>query len=204
MKQLKIFVLLAMCALITACSTATPRNINDACDIFHQHPKWYWQTKSVSERWGVPIGVQLAIIRQESHFVQGAAPPRTTLWGFIPWSRPTSAYGYAQAVDGTWAHYERATGQSGSRTSFAYACDFVGWYAYSAHKKLGISRRNAYSIYLAYHEGIAGYARGTYKRKRWLLPVAGKVQRWSKIYQRQVDACQGDIPRPEIWNLWLL
>nr|WP_231124717.1 hypothetical protein [Piscirickettsia salmonis] len=82
--------------------------------------------------------------------------------GFIPWSRPTSAYGYAQATDGTWATYQRSTGNSrSSRTDFADAIDFVGWYANRSYSRLGIAKNNAYSLYLAYHEGDGGYRKRT-------------------------------------------
>jgi len=44
--------------------------------------------KKSEERWGTPIHVQLAIIRQESTFKFNARPPRKKLVGFIPWNRP--------------------------------------------------------------------------------------------------------------------
>jgi hypothetical protein len=28
----------------------------------------------------------------------------------VPWSRPTSAYGFSQAVDATWDWYQQSTG----------------------------------------------------------------------------------------------
>ena len=33
--------------------------------------------------------------------------------GFIPWRRPSSAYGYPQAKDDTWDWYIRKTGNRG-------------------------------------------------------------------------------------------
>ena len=51
----------------------------------------------------------MAIIRQESSFDPNAAPERNKLLGFIPWKRPSSAKGYAQAVEGTWEEYKKET-----------------------------------------------------------------------------------------------
>src|SRR3546814_8971202 len=55
-----------------------------------------------------------------------ARPPRTKLLGFIPWKRQSSAYGYAQALDGTWLEYQRSTGRwSARRSDFGDAIHFV-------------------------------------------------------------------------------
>lgn len=145
----------------------------------------------------------MAIMKQESSFIAGAKPPRTKLLGFIPWSRPTTAYGYAQATDGTWRHYQQSTRQSGSRDSFGNAVDFIGWYGYRAHRQLGISRNNAGELYLAYHEGLGGYAKRSYRRKGWLMQVARKVNATARSYRAQLSYCESRIPRPSIWNLWL-
>jgi len=45
------------------------------------------------------------------------------------------------------------------------------------------------SRYLAYHEGWNGYARGTHKRKKWLLGVAKKVDRQANRYRAQLQRC---------------
>ena len=142
----------------------------------------------------------MAIIKQESHFVGNARPPRDTILWIIPWSRPTSAYGYAQAVDGTWQHYIMQTGKaSASRTDFSDAVDFVGWYGDRAHRIAGIAKNNAYDLYLAYHEGIGGYQKRSYLKKRWLIGVAKKVQQQALIYRRQIHGCKDSIPEPSFW-----
>lgn len=191
--------------MLAGCAPSPPNNIANACAIFQQYPRWYWDALNSYRRWGVPISVQMAIIRQESHFNAGAAPPRTRLFGFIPWTRPTSAYGYAQAVNGTWRNYIQSTGNTGAdRDNFADATDFIGWYGYQASKKAGISKRNAYALYLAFHEGIGGYEERTYSRKAWLVQVARKVARNAGTYRLQISRCKYDIPKPSIWNLWLV
>ena len=44
------------------------------------------------------------------------------------------------------------------------ALDFIGWYNHTSNKRLGISKSDAYNLYLAYYSGHGGYARGTWKR----------------------------------------
>lgn len=79
-----------------------PVNPEDVCDIFREHTVWYDYARDSQERWGTPIATQMAFVYYESSFRSHAQPPRTQLWGFIPWSRPTTAYGYAQALDPAW------------------------------------------------------------------------------------------------------
>ena len=75
-----------------------PANPDDVCEIFREHPVWYDYASRSRERWGTPIATQMAFVYYESSFRSHARPPRTRLLGFIPWRRPTSAYGYAQAL----------------------------------------------------------------------------------------------------------
>ena len=132
----------------------------------------------------------MAIIHQESKFDAAATPERTKLLWVIPWSRPSTAYGYTQALRSTWAEYKRTSrGAWASREDFSDAVDFIGWYANQAYVKAGISRDNAQQLYLAYHEGIGGYQRQTYLKKSWLMQVAKKVEARSQIYQAQLYRC---------------
>lgn len=197
--------LIFTCLFLSGCVTAPPGDQSNICNIFQQYPKWYWSTRDSYIKWQVPISVQMAIIKQESSFVANARPPRSTLLGFIPWSRPTTAFGYAQATDSTWGHYVDETGNtSADRDNFADAADFIGWYAERARKRAGISKSNAYQLYLAYHEGIGGYMRGTYRNKQWLIDVAKKVQKTANTYRWQLSRCKDSIPKPSMWNLWLV
>lgn len=149
------------------------------------------QQKKTEERWKIPVSVSMAIIKQESSFIADAKPERTKLLGFIPWKRVTSAKGYAQAVDGTWEMYLKDRGGwFVQRNDFEDAVDFVGWYNYKTHKQLGIPMNNARALYLAYHEGRAGYKKGSYRTKPWLLSVADKVQRQSDRYSIQYEGCK--------------
>lgn len=204
MKQIKSILCYVLFLILTACATTPrPNNVNNVCHIFKQYPDWYWASKDVQTRWGVPIAVQMAIMHQESRFGARAKPPRTKLLWVIPWKRPSTAYGYTQALDSTWEHYKKSAHKRWvDRDDFKDATGFVGWYGYTAYKKAGIDRRDAYRLYLAYHEGIGGYRRKTYLKKPWLIGVARKVKRQSIRYQTQLNGCERRLARKP-WYRWL-
>lgn len=185
--------LIVLTSVLSACVTPPPpSDVNNVCSIFRQHPKWYRDAKDVERRWKVPVPVQMAIIHQESKFNASARPPRTKLMGFIPWNRPSSAYGYTQALDTTWDNYRKTDGWFwASRGNFTDGVDFIGWYANQANIKAGISRSDAYNLYLAYHEGVGGYQRKTYLKKNWLVGVAKKVRARAALYSMQLNSCKG-------------
>jgi len=179
-----------------ACSTSPPENISNSCAIFDEKDDWYADAWDSYERWGVPVYVQLAIIHQESRFVYDAKPPREKLLWVIPWKRKSSAYGYGQIQDSTWDWYVQSTGNSWSdRDEFGDVVDFIGWYGDVSYRKLGISKTDAYSQYLAYHEGHGGFKRKTYNKKPWLIKVAKKVQMRSNAYKQQLKKCEDDLDK---------
>ncbi len=197
LKIVSVILILSM----TGCVTVQPQCIDDVCSIFNEYPEWYWAAQDTEKKWGVPIHVQMAIMRQESSFIANARPPRKWCLGIIPWKRPTSAYGYSQAIDQTWRNYQKQTGNYlGSRCNFNDASDFVGWYVQTANRKLKISKTNSYALYLAYHEGLNGYAAKTYRSQPWLIAVAKKVSLRSRVYQGQLNRCQAYLPKKHWWN----
>ncbi|MDD2759734.1 MAG: hypothetical protein PHH11_05525 [Methylomonas sp.] len=184
--------ILASLANLSACANIPPHNPHNICDIFREKDDWYQASLNASRRWGVPIAVQLSIINQESGFVADAEPPRPTILGFIPWFRSSSAYGYAQAQNGTWSDYQRQTGNNwADREDFADSCDFVAWYCAISNKKLGIASHDAQNLYLAYHEGHSGYRQQ--KFKPWLMNVAKKVHQRAWQYDAQLSACRQQL-----------
>lgn len=180
--------------LLAACATAPPRNINDACAMFSEYDDWYPDARAASRRLNVPVPVLLAIMHQESAFRADAQPPRTWYLGFIPGPRPSSAYGYSQALDGTWARYTAATGRSGAdRDDFAAAMDFIGWYVDETARRNRIARNDAYNQYLAYHEGQEGFAQGSYRSKPWLMERARRVRQQADRYRDQLRRCESRL-----------
>ena len=198
----KTILALLLLPLLSAC-VSTPENTSNVCSMFENRHSWYRAAKDAEERWGVPIAVNMAFIYQESSFRQRARPPRRYLLGFVPWFRPSDAYGYAQALESTWDEYKQKAGNWGARrSSFKDAVDFVGWYNAGASRASGIPRADAYSLYLAYHEGNGGYQRGTYAGKDWLISAARNVQDNASRYETQLQGCRRELDRP--WILRLL
>ena len=183
-----LIVIVALALGLGACAGPPPDNPNDLCSIFDQ--KWGWErhAKRAKDKWGVPIPVMMAIMNQESSFVDDARPGRVRFLG-IPLWRKSSAYGYPQAKDDTWRWYEQSIGKNRDRDDFDDAIDFIGWYNYQSYKMLGLSRTDTYSLYLAYHEGHGGYRSGSYRSKQWLLNVAAKVRDQAARYTDQYQRC---------------
>jgi len=187
---------LAAGALVISCSSSPPENMANSCEIFEEKDDWYPAARDSYKKWGVPVQVQLAIIYQESRFVHDAKPPRRKLLWVIPWTRLSSAYGYGQIKDSTWEWYLKSTGRHfADRDDFDDVVDFIGWYGNMSHRVLGISRSDAYSQYLAYHEGQGGFKRGSYKNKKWLIKVARQVDARSRRYGAQLKRCEDSLDK---------
>lgn len=183
--------------LAVGCSaTKPPARPDDACSIFREKKGWYHEAADASKKWGVPIAIQLAFVRQESSFDGKAKPPRRKLLGFIPWRRRSTAMGYAQALESTWDEYRESTGSGGAdRDEFGDAVDFIGWYNSRSSRICRISKNDAYRLYLAYHEGPTGYRRGSYRRKNWLIGTAKKVASRAHTYQTQLARCESELKK---------
>ena len=65
----------------------------------------------------------------------------------------------------------------------------MGWYFNASRDELGIALNDTRNQYLAYHEGRAGYARGSYNRKEWLLRVSKEVADRAILYDMQLRFC---------------
>ncbi|MEM9101541.1 MAG: hypothetical protein AAGB12_04390 [Pseudomonadota bacterium] len=180
--------------ILLGCATRPPDDLDNICGIFWHETDWYEAAVEASEKWKVPIHVMMAIIHQESRFIDDARPKRSRLLWVIPWTRPSSAYGYAQALDEVWGEYQDATDNHGAdRDDFDDAIDFIGWYAARTYRTLGISKWDARNQYLAYHEGMGGYKRKTYRSKSWLINVASRVKSRSSMYYQQLQTCKAQL-----------
>ncbi len=185
---------IACLLLLTACSGGgdgtAPRNLDDACSILGQRPGYLRAFRAAERKWGVPVHVQMATIYQESKFISDARTPLRFSLGVIPIGRQSSAFGYSQALDGTWKEYQAAEGgRRTRRDDIRDAADFMGWYMAETQRRLGISLLDARNQYLAYHDGRAGYARGSYRAKPWLMRVAGEIEGRALMYQQQLPRC---------------
>ncbi|MFT4716363.1 MAG: hypothetical protein ACI9ZD_001848 [Paracoccaceae bacterium] len=193
MKSYHSILLLLILAACGSNVTPPPSNLNDACLIKSERPKWFNAMHGTQEKWGVPVSVQMATIYQESKFKGEARTPLSFKLGVIPMGRKSSAFGYSQAIDSTWKWYIRETGnRSAKRNDFEDAVDFMGWYMDQSTQKLNIPKTNARKQYLAYHDGHTGYRRGSYRRKGWLVRISKEVQARAKMYGTQLTECSKD------------
>ena len=185
---------LVLLLLVSACGSgnySAPRNLDNACSIVKERPKYLKAMKRAERKWGVPVPVLMAIIHQESKFIGNNRTPIQYVLGVIPMGRQSSAYGYAQALDATWEEYQRAEGgPRAKRDDIGDAADFMGWYMARTNEELGVPLDDARNQYLAYHEGRGGYARGTYRGKTWLLRIANQVGARADTYEAQLASCR--------------
>ncbi len=184
---IKIVPLLAL----PACASA-PSQINDICAVFSQQDGWFNDWHSAAQRterkYGVPVPVLMATVRKESGFKSNARPPRIKLLGVIPWKRKSSAYGYSQALDGTWTQYQLEAGGFGARrNNFADAVDFVGWYHAKTADTYGVARNDTYRLYLAYYLGWSGFKRGNWSGS--VQNYARDTDEMARTYAAQLQRC---------------
>lgn len=188
------FLRVAVILLLASCgggNYSQPRNLDDACALGRERPEYMRAMQRTERRWNVPVPVQMAMIHQESKFVGDARTPFRYVLGVIPMGRQSSAYGYAQAIDGTWEDYQRSGGsRRAKRDRIEDATDFMGWYMNQTVEKTGVSLTDARNQYLAYHEGHTGYLRGSHNSKAWLLRVADDVATRANMYNLQLIACR--------------
>ncbi len=176
---------------LSACSSV-PKNTADGCSIFSERYLWYKHAKKTEIKWGTPIYVQLAIIKMESDFDWLAKPERYKLFKIIPYKRPSSSFGYSQAVKGTWKQYKLETNNKYAlRSRFKDSVDFIGWYTNKTEKLLKISKKDAFKQYIAYHEGWGAYK--NYKKNQKVISLAKKVEKQSKKYKKQLDNCKSSL-----------
>ena len=173
---------------ISSC-TSIPKNPLNVCNIFSEKYFWYKFAKNTERKWGAPIELQMAIIKKESGFDWLAKPERTKIFKIIPWKRPSSSFGYSQAVIGTWDMYKKSTGNTlASRVLFKDSSDFIGWYVNQTYKRLKISKKNYFRQYLAYHEGWKNYKH--YNKKSNVVGYAKQVSIQAKKYRSQLNRCK--------------
>ena len=178
-----------------SCSTI-PKYPQNACKIFGENYLWYKSAKKSSETYGAPIHIILAIVNKESGFNRWAKPKRTKLFKVIPYKRPSSSFGYSQAVKKTWELYKTETGNTlALRTRFKDSVMFIGWYMNKTNKINKIPFEDSYRQYLNYYLGWGNYAKKVYKTDKKAIIFAKSVEKQSKIYKNQLKECQKSLDR---------
>jgi hypothetical protein len=190
-KTLRVLILVLLAASCGGGQSNAPRDLDNACTMLQQRSDYRKAFQRTESKWGVPVHVQMATIYHESRFDGNARTPFRYVLGVIPMGRQSSAFGYSQALDGTWKEYRQDQGRrTARRNRIRDASDFIGWYMNQTLEKNGVALTDARRQYLAYHEGHTGYARGSYNRKAWLLSVANQVQARADMYETQLASCR--------------
>ena len=176
---------------LSACSSI-PKNASNSCSIFKEKYFWYKHVKKTEQKWGTPVYLQLAIIKMESSFDRFAKPPRQKLFKVVPYKRPSSSFGYSQAVKGTWKQYKEETGNKfATRSRFKDSVDFIGWYTTKTEKILKVSKKDAFKQYIAYHEGWGNFK--NYRSNAKVINLAKRVEKQSNIYKKQLVKCKKSL-----------
>jgi len=189
---LRLGLLCAAIVMLSACSSmpSPPRNALNLCSVYAEKTEWRTPTLRSEKRWNIPASVLMATMFHESSYRADARPPRRYFLGFIPGPRPSTAYGYAQALDGTWDEYvSRNSRWFANRDEFDDAIDFIGWYHNLSTREIGIRADDTVNLYLAYHEGRNGFARNSYLEKPWLMRYAQRVGATELSYRNQLSEC---------------
>jgi len=180
---------------IASCSSV-PKHPSNACKIFGERYLWYKHAKKSSQKYGAPIHMILAFVNKESGFNRWAKPQRTKLFKIVPYKRPSSSFGYSQAVKKTWELYKTETDNPlALRARFKDSVMFIGWYIKKTNKINKISLTDTYSQYLNYYLGWGNYSKGAYKKDKKAIIYAKSVQKQSKIYKAQLTECQQALDR---------
>ena len=181
--------------LLASCSSV-PKHPQNACKIFGENYLWYKSVKKSSEKHGAPIHIILAFVNKESGFNRWAKPQRNKLFKVIPYKRPSSSYGYSQAVKKTWELYKMETNSPlALRTHFKDSVMFIGWYIKKTNKINKIPLNDSYRQYLNYYLGWGSYSKKVYKTDKNAIIYAKSVERQSKIYKSQLKECQKSLNR---------
>jgi len=103
-RRASLAVLVLAMVLSGAVDTASAASsLDNACKLLSERVGWFTIADDASKKWKVPVPVLLAVMYHESRFKADASPKTTT------------AFGYAQALDGTWEQYKTATSASSAR-----------------------------------------------------------------------------------------
>jgi len=191
LKNNLIYSLIFFC--LVSCSSV-PKYPANACKIFGEKYLWYKHAKKSSETYGAPIHMILAFVNKESGFNRFAKPKRNKLFKVIPYKRPSSSFGYSQAVNKTWELYKTETNNPFAlRTRFKDSVMFIAWYMNKTKKINKIPVTDPYRQYLNYYLGWGNYSKKVYKTDKKAIIYAKSVEKLSKIYKNQLKECQKNL-----------
>lgn len=107
----------------------------------------------------------------------------------------SSAFGYAQALDGTWKVFQKDVKSDAKRNSFNDSSKFIDWYMSRLAHKLHLETSDSFDLYLAYMLGEGGYKNylnNKYQSNHAILKkeaIAAKVRLKSQVYNLELQNC---------------
>ena len=114
----------------------------------------------------------------------------------MPYKRPSSSFGYSQAVNKTWELYKTETNNPlALRSRFKDSVMFIGWYIKKTNKINKVPLNDSYRQYLNYYLGWGNYAKKTYLTDQNAIIFAKRVEKQSKIYKNQLKECQKNLDK---------
>jgi hypothetical protein len=186
----------AACLLLASCTTTPPRNVDDACAIFAEYGDWFADAKAASQRWGCRSRYCWRSSIRNRPFAPTPEPPRTWYLGFIPGPRPSSAYGYSQALDGTWDRYTAATGNVMAPIATSSPMPWISSAGTSTKPPCATASPNVATpitnIWLI-TKARAALPRALTGKKPWLMERARKVSRQAARYGSQLARCESQL-----------
>ena len=191
----KNLIFLVIFLFINSCSSI-PKYPTNACKIFGEKYLWYKNIKKSSEIYGAPVYIILAFVNKESGFNRWAKPKRNKLFKIIPYKRPSSSFGFSQAIKKTWELYKTETDNPLALPArFKDSVMFIGWYINKTNKINKIPFNDPYRQYLNYYLGWGNYKNKTYKTDKNAIIYAKSVEKQSTIYKNQLKECQKSLNR---------
>jgi len=192
------FIYLIVFFFLVSCSSV-PKYPENACKIFGEKYTYLKYSRAASKKWNVPISSILAVINKESGFKRFAKPKRTKLFKIIPYRRPSSSFGFSQAVNKTWDLYKKENKKPVAlRISFKNSSDFIGWYFWKTNKINKVSFNDTRNMYLNYYLGWEAYKNKVYQNDKKAIIFAKSVEKQAKIYKNQLQECKSILNKSYI------
>lgn len=181
---------------VTSCATNKPLPITDGCLLLKSKQgifsSWKSSLQSAEKKYQIPSSIILAIIYTESKFKADARPAHKKLFGFLPlFSHLSTAYGYSQALEGTWAEYQRATNNPyAMRSNFSDAVDFIGWFLRNKSVNQNhIAPNDPFHLYLSYYYGSTQYPYVLQHIDATAHQAAAQTAHMALLYYKQLRSC---------------
>lgn len=164
------------------------------CAVFSDNFDWYRYTHEAESKWGIDKSIIMAVIHAESSFRATAMPVKSYLFGMIPWETHSSAFGYSQALKGTWEEFSNdSPALIRSRMNFKDSAEFVAWYLSKCAKSANINPNDAANLYLCYHEGVNGFKKKSYRSKTWLVEKSKSIASNASASKRELFDCESGL-----------